>query len=159
MKRGGTGWVDWLLIMLLAGCSMTAPPTPPIAAPAPTTTPATTSTPTSTAQPTPSEAEIAQGIQIYKAAYCGACHALDAADTGGIFGPTHNDMAATAAARIMHEDYTGAATMPGEYLRESILNPGVYIVDGYAATRHPMPAYTYLPAEEIEALVYLLLQQ
>jgi cytochrome c2 len=158
MKKGGTGWVDCLLIMLLAGCSMAAPSTPPIATPAPATTPAATTTPTPTAQPAHSEAEIVKGIQVYKAAYCGACHTLDAAGAGGIFGPTHNGMATTAAARIENEDYTGAATTPDEYLRESILNPGAYIVDGYAATRHPMPPYTHLPAEEVEALVYLLLQ-
>jgi mono/diheme cytochrome c family protein len=146
------------LIILLAGCSAAAPivlstPTPVV------TTPTRSVTPTAIIQPPPRASEIAQGIEVYKATYCGICHTLDAVQSRGIFGPTHNGMAATAAARIASEGYSGAATTAAEYLRESILNPGVYLVDGYAATRHPMPAYTHLPAAEVDALVYLLLQQ
>lgn len=151
--------MHWLLVILLAGCTADATATPAVETPTARPTPTTAATPTAAAQTVADEAEIAKGIGVYKAAYCGTCHALDAANTAGIFGPPHNGMAATAAARIANGHYTGAATTPDAYLRESILNPGVYLVDGYAATRHPMPAYTHLPAEEVEALVHLLLQQ
>jgi mono/diheme cytochrome c family protein len=149
------------LLLMLTGCSAAAPA--PTATPVPATpipaTPTTPTTPTPTTQPTPDATASARGIEVYKAAFCGICHTLDAVQSSGIFGPTHNGMAATAAARITSEGYTGAATTPAEYLRESILEPGVYLTDGYAATRHPMPAYTHLPAADVEALVAMLLQQ
>jgi hypothetical protein len=102
---------------------------------------------------------IEKGIQVYKAAFCGACHTLDVVGAKGIFAPTHNGMATTAAARIADPQYSGEATTAAEYLRESILAPAAYIVPDYAATRHPMPAYTHLPAADVDALVYLLLAQ
>jgi hypothetical protein len=146
-------------ILLLTGCAG-SPPTPPLSAtPAPAATATARSTPTPTAVPTPDQALIEQGIQVYKAAFCGSCHTLDVVGAHGIFAPTHNGMAATAAARIADPLYTGKATTAAEYLQESIRTPAVYLVSDYAATRHPMPAYTYLPAADVDALVYLLLTQ
>jgi hypothetical protein len=146
-------------ILQLIGCA-DSPPTPRLSAtPVPTATATARSTPTPTAFPTPDQAMIEKGIQVYKAAFCGSCHALDVVGAQGVFAPTHNGMAATAAARIADPLYTGKATTAAEYLQESILAPPVYLVSDYAATRHPMPAYTYLPAADVDALVYLLLAQ
>jgi hypothetical protein len=102
---------------------------------------------------------IEKGIQVYKAAYCGTCHTLDVVGAQGIFAPTHNGMATTVIARLADPLYSGEATTAAEYLQESILAPAVYLVPDYAATRHPMPAYTYLPAADVDALVYLLAAQ
>lgn len=97
-----------------------------------------------------------EGLRIYRAQYCGVCHQLSVGGTVGQFGPTHDGMAWTARTRLLSGEYQGTATTPDEYLRESILSPELFIVDGYADSSHSMPSYAHLPAEEIEALVYLL---
>lgn len=102
---------------------------------------------------------IERGIAVYRENYCGTCHTLEAAGTRGIFGPDHNQAAALAAERIASDNYSGAATTVEEYLRESLLEPQRYIVESYLASAHPMPAYTHLDPADIEAMVYLLLQQ
>lgn len=102
---------------------------------------------------------IIRGIEVYRQQYCGLCHRLDRAETGGTFGPSHNGFAAIAAQRIQADDYTGHATTAAEYVRESIVDPNVYIVPGYEATRFPMPAYVDLAPEDLEALIHLLLSE
>lgn len=106
----------------------------------------------------PSDAQAA-GIAVYRANYCGACHALTVAGTGGTFGPTHDGMAEVAAARLHDPAYAGAAVTPTQYLRESILDPNAYLTPGYAQSAHAMPAFVHLPEEDLEALVVLLLAQ
>lgn len=101
-----------------------------------------------------------QGLTAYKANYCGLCHESKFANTKGIFGPPHYSNAIIAEARIQDANYKtslGSATTAEDYLRESILNPEDYIVPGYALARHRMPAYTHLSKEDVDALVYLLL--
>ncbi len=98
------------------------------------------------------------GFDTYRAQYCGLCHAYDRADTGGIFGPSHNGMAITAAERIRDSAYTGGASTAAEYIRESIIDPDLYIVPGFETTVHRMPAYRHLDTEEIDAMVQFLLE-
>ena len=98
------------------------------------------------------------GTAVYKAQYCGLCHRFARAGTGGNFGPPHDGLAATASERIQSESYTGAATTAAEYVRESIVDPDVYVVPGYASAWSRMPAYKDLTPEELEALVHLLLE-
>ena len=105
------------------------------------------------------EVLLARGIEVYRAQYCGSCHALDAANTRGIFGPPHNAVALDAEERINAENYVGDAQTAEAYLRESILEPKAYFTPGYAASNHQMPAYGHLPEEDIDAMVYMLLQQ
>lgn len=102
---------------------------------------------------------IARGVEVYRNQYCGTCHLLDRAGTGGTFGPSHNGFATIAAQRIQADDYTGQATTAAEYISESILAPKVYFVPGYEATRFQMPAYSNLTPEDLEALVQLLLSE
>ena len=101
----------------------------------------------------------AQGLEIYQQQYCGICHELAAAGTKGIFGPSQNRLGLTAAERLQDPHYSGQATTPAEYIRESILTPDAYHVEGYAQSRHPMPAFTHLTEAQVEALVQFLLQQ
>lgn len=105
------------------------------------------------------ESLLAHGFEVYKSSYCGICHTLPAAQTAGIFGPPHAGMGVIAAARVQDPNYTGSATTAEAYLRESILDPEAYAVPGYAASIHPMPAYTTLSDEDLTALVYMLLRQ
>lgn len=97
------------------------------------------------------------GQEVYLKQYCGLCHTLDRVGTSGIFGPTHNGLARTAESRIRDSLYTGRARTPAEYVRESIVEPQDFIVPGYEASPHRMPAYRHLADEEIDALVAFLL--
>lgn len=105
----------------------------------------------------PALAEV--GSAVYRQQYCGVCHTLDAAGTRGTFGPTHNGLGAIAAQRILSTEYSGYATNAAEYIRESLVDPQVYIVEGYGATPHRMPPYTHLDSASLDALVAFLLAQ
>lgn len=155
-----------LLVALTAACT---PPRQPAEAPhtgTPTATLAgepgsqreTTSTPTSDDS---SELKqlVAAGRAVFLQQHCGVCHRLDTADTRGSFGPTHNGMGTTADGRIGDPKYTGAATTAEAYMRESIVDPVIYIVPGYELNRYPMPAYTILTEEDLHSLVQMLLQE
>ncbi len=100
-----------------------------------------------------------QGIEIYLEAYCGSCHQLSAAETRGAFGPSHDAAATLAAERLTDSNYDGEATTPAGYIRESIINPQVYFTPTYAGAAHRMPAYTNLTEAELDAVVYMLMQQ
>ncbi len=101
----------------------------------------------------------ARGLAVYKEQYCGVCHQLDAAGTRGIFGPSHDGMADLAAARIQDPAYTGAATDIYAYLHESIVEPDVHYVEGFALSQHRMPTYRHIPDEDLEALIVYLADQ
>jgi mono/diheme cytochrome c family protein len=102
---------------------------------------------------------LAAGLAVYRAQYCGVCHTLDAAETRGTFGPVHNGMGVTANERIHDESYHGTATTATDYIRESIVDPQLYIVPGYAATSHRMPVYAHLDSASLDALVAFLVAQ
>jgi mono/diheme cytochrome c family protein len=104
-------------------------------------------------------AVVERGLQVYQQSYCGLCHQLDAARTAGQFGPTHNHMGTTAALRIRDKTYTGTARTAAEYIRESIVNPQVYIVAGYEQSQYHMPPFAKLSEADLDALVQMLLQQ
>ena len=106
-----------------------------------------------------SEALIAQGMEVYHAQYCGICHELAAAGTTGTFGPSHDGIGSTAALRIQDSRYHGNAKTPEEYIHESLVQPQIYIVEGYVGTSHSMPPYTHLSEEQIQALVAMLMSQ
>jgi nitric oxide reductase subunit C len=108
---------------------------------------------------TVSEELIAYGLQVYKQQSCGTCHQLDVASTAGMFGPSQNNIGSAAEQRIEDSRYTGQATTAAEYIRESIVDPAAYYVEGYQQSRHRMPAFTHLSEAELNALVQILLQQ
>ena len=99
---------------------------------------------------------VARGVEVYREQGCGVCHTLTRAGTGGVFGPSHDGVGATAEGRIHEARYHGKATTAEDYLRESVLDPGAYRVSGYEFTRFRMPAYTAIPDSDLEALVALL---
>lgn len=102
---------------------------------------------------------IALGIEIYRANYCGTCHALDAARTHGNFGPRHDDAGMAAQDYIQLVSYSGQATNAADYIRESIVEPGIFTTPGFEATAHRMPAFSHLSDEDLDAMVYMLLHQ
>ena len=99
------------------------------------------------------------GLDLYRQQYCGLCHALDRAETAGIFGPTHNQLVSVAEQRLQDEGYKGKAKTVEEYIRESITDPNVYLVPGFETTVHRMPAYTHLSPEAVDAIVIFLIQE
>ena len=123
----------------------------------------TMATPVSMPRPTEAApvdgALIERGMQVYLENYCGICHTLTVANTRGIFGPNHDNAGVQAAQYIALDTYGGQASTVEEYIRESILTPVLFYTPGYEATNHHMPAFTHLPDEDIEALVYLLAHQ
>lgn len=139
----------------------------PTAAPEPTATEISTaaSVPveTETVQPTnpvePIDTErLELGKEVYRHQACGVCHVLTSMETQGAFGPPHDDMATIATERIHEERYKGNATTAEEYIRESIVNPQAFFVDGYQITRFPMPVFSNISEQQVDALVYLLMQ-
>ena len=90
------------------------------------------------------------GKEIFTAAGCGSCHALADAGTSGDAGPSLDDLAANAARR---EPGTSAE----EYVRESLLEPDAFTVQGFQAG--VMPSYEgRLEEEQVDALVEYLLR-
>lgn len=100
-----------------------------------------------------------QGLQVYKASYCGLCHQNTAAGTKGIFGPPHDGIAVIAEARILDPYYRGKAKTAEDYIRESILEPEIYQVPGFELSPHRMPNYKHLAENELDALIFFLLHQ
>lgn len=99
-----------------------------------------------------------RGLELYRSQGCGTCHAFSKAETKGIFGPAHDALFVIAQARVQSPDYHGKASSAESYILESLLEPNAYLVPGYALTRFHMPAYTHLSQEDLDALVYLLMQ-
>lgn len=111
------------------------------------------------AMPPLTEDEIAQGVAAYRDAYCGVCHTLTIAGTRGEFAPNQDSMGLLAEMRLSDPAYKGSATTAADYIRESILDPTAFVEGAYQITHHPMPPFTHLPAEQVEAIVQLLLHQ
>ena len=91
---------------------------------------------------------------VFAASGCVACHVVEA-DATEVIGPNMVGLGSRAAAAIEAADYTGEATTVEEYIRESILNPQIYLSPDYA----PVMPVTYqdsLTEEEIDQLVEYL---
>jgi mono/diheme cytochrome c family protein len=83
---------------------------------------------------------------------CSSCHTLDGSEIDGHNpGPSMMGISEAAATRVEGQNAV-------DYLRESIVDPGAYVVEGYRNTMEP--GYPFLISEEdIENLVAFLLTQ
>ena len=154
---------------MVTGCAAALPVaqgSPAVVAPieaASTPEPTATLTPEPTAQPEPSPTAdadlIAQGVQVYRSAYCGVCHTLAPANTRGSFAPNHDHVATAAQEHLADPSYNGSATTVAEYLMESLLTPQRYLVPGYELSPHAMPAFSHLSETDLNALVAMLSAQ
>lgn len=70
----------------------------------------------------PATEPVARGRQIFRKLDCGRCHAIDG--EGGRIGPDLSHIGTVAAGRK-------ADASAGDYILESVLSPGAYIVPGY----------------------------
>jgi mono/diheme cytochrome c family protein len=104
--------------------------------------------------PTPTPATddpVARGEAVYLAAGCGACHAITGV-AEGVVGPAQTNIGEVAATRV---DGLSAE----EYIRQSILQPSAFIVDGYNEGIMPQNYGDTISPSDLEDLVTFLLAQ
>lgn len=82
-------------------------------------------------------------------ATCAGCHAIAGTAAQAVTCPDLTNIGTLAAQRIAAADYTGSATTAEEYIRESILQPSVYIVKDKAA--YALPNGSLMPSNAAEA--------
>lgn len=89
------------------------------------------------------------GLVLFRRRGCISCHAVSGISSG-ISGPALDNLALRAANRI--SGYSAEA-----YIRQSILDPGAYVVPGFTAGVMPQSYQVALDPEELNALVAFLL--
>ena len=145
----------------------TATPTPEPATP--TSEPATS---TPTAEPPPATEEVSateplveggpeRGSEIFEAGgdilspinRCAACHTLDGTvQDYASAGPSLQGIAERAGNRVPDLDAV-------EYLRQSIVDPNAYVVEGFDANRMPRAYSIFMSEEDIDDVIAFLLTQ
>jgi mono/diheme cytochrome c family protein len=102
--------------------------------------------------PTPASSDpVARGETVYLSAGCGACHAIPGISEG-VVGPTQANIGEVAATRI---DGMSAE----EYIRQSILQPNVYLVEGFNEGIMPPNYGDTISPSDLEDLIEFLLAQ
>ncbi|MCC6629890.1 MAG: cytochrome c [Chloroflexi bacterium] len=90
------------------------------------------------------------GAQLFAAQGCSGCHTIKG--QGGAVGPNLSTEGTTAATRK-------PGTSAKDYITESIVNPGAFVVPGYTAGVMPGTYGQTLTKDQIEQLVDYLLEQ
>lgn len=105
--------------------------------------------------PTPSGEElvdpVARGQQVYLDMGCGGCHTIDGL-TSGTTGPNHNTIGTTAATRVEGQSAE-------EYIRQSILDPSAYVVQGFEDLMIKTYSVMISPSEMDDLVAFLLAQK
>jgi hypothetical protein len=151
----------------------TALPTPTATltlTPSPTRTRTATRTPTVTSTATPAaqadsstQDEIARGAKLFHVYLCDSCHYTGLPYPGGLYAPNLGNISQEAERIIHSPEYKGKATNAAEYIRESILEPNVYIVPGKDYLDKPGVSAMYqnfaqeMPESDLDAIVAYLL--
>lgn len=81
---------------------------------------------------------------------CAACHAIEGTDAGGETCPDLSNIGTVAQERLDDPSYTGNATTVEEYIRESIEDPAVFIVQD-DPTYQIADGVSLMPANSLEA--------
>jgi mono/diheme cytochrome c family protein len=92
------------------------------------------------------------GRELFLSLGCGACHALSDASTVGLLGPSLDGYSQIAPTRVLGIEAIA-------YTKESLVDPDLYVVDGYPSGAMPKDFGERLTVEEIEALITYLLNQ
>jgi hypothetical protein len=113
-------------------------------------------TPTSPEQITSTMVPLVTGeepvLELFQRAGCPVCHAIPGiAGATGQIGPKLV-LGTTGAQRLADPRYKGEAKTVREYIVESILNPGIYIVPGYPALAMPRWYGTKISATALEKI-------
>ena len=148
----------WVYSQLQGQAVATAPsPAPQVTAPVqPTPTAPSQPAPSPTAPPAaaPPPNEVVERILIEQG--CGGCHTMQGiSGMTGAIGPDLTRIGAVAAERIQDPNYTGSATTPAEYIRESIIDPNVYVVEGFQPVMPPGFG-DRIPPDQLDLLVEYL---
>jgi mono/diheme cytochrome c family protein len=93
----------------------------------------------------PATEPIARGRQVYRQLGCATCHEPGFENLFRPVGPLLDHIGTVAAARR-------AGTSAQDYIRQSILEPGAYVVPGYPDSM-PRGLGDRLPPEDLDALV------
>jgi cytochrome c oxidase subunit 2 len=96
----------------------------------------------------PSAAESADGQTVFLTAGCTGCHSLAGVSNEGFIGPNLTGLSDRAGDRV-------EGLSAEDYVRQSVLDPQAYIVDGYGEMMPTLP----LDSAELEALVEFLLAE
>jgi len=96
------------------------------------------------------------GEALATSAGCVGCHITTT--TGPAWNPTGGQpgIGERAATRYIEADYTGAATSTEQYLLESIVNPGVYLVPGYQDIMPKTFSESLTAQDAADLIAYLL---
>jgi cytochrome c oxidase subunit 2 len=94
----------------------------------------------------PSDAASADGQTVFLTAGCTGCHSLADVSNEGFIGPDLTGLSNRAGGRV-------EGLSAEDYVRQSVLDPQAYIVDGYGAVMPTLP----LDAAEVNALLEFLL--
>ncbi len=105
--------------------------------------------------PTPSAEElddpVARGQRVYLDMGCGGCHTIDGVSSGAV-GPNLNQIGEIAANRVEGQNAE-------EYIRESILMPNDYVVEGFSEGIMPQNFGERLNQDQLSDLVAFLVAQ
>ncbi|KAA3644512.1 MAG: hypothetical protein DWQ07_13915 [Chloroflexi bacterium] len=93
--------------------------------------------------------QVLYGLVLFRRRGCVSCHTISGISSG-TSGPSLDDLALRAGNRI-----TGYAAE--DYIRESILDPGAYLVPGFTSGVMPQSFEATLEPEELNAIVAFLL--
>lgn len=86
---------------------------------------------------------------------CVACHSLEPGEIR--VGPSHAGLATRAGQIVASGAYAGEATTAAEYLRESILDPNVHVVEGFDPGVMYQKYNEVLSDQDVDDLVAFLL--
>lgn len=160
MRTASTLIALLLAVTLLAACGGGggAPtPTAP-AGPAPEATPGEAIPPAGGAGAVTGDPE--NGRQLFLAQGCGGCHVIEGVEGAvGEIGPDLTTIATVAQERVDDPNYTGTAETAAQYIRESIVDPNTFVVQGFQPNVMPQTFDETLADEQIDDLVAFLMQQ
>jgi len=99
----------------------------------------------------------ANGEKLFTAQGCSACHSLKEGEK--IIGPSLYHSGQTSLSRLKDATYTGKAQSAEDYIRESILQPNVYVAPGFPAGVMVQDFVQKLAPQDIDDLVAFLMTQ
>lgn len=97
----------------------------------------------------PTQSPEQRGQRLFAAQGCAACHNVQSSGEGGLPCPNLGNIATVAATRVSGKNAE-------DYLRESIVNPNAFLVQGYQQGVMPQ-TFKDLPTDQIDALVAYLM--
>jgi cytochrome c2 len=148
--------IVWALVYVLMEVVPFFKPLTPQNAPAPAA-----SVPTATVAPAAQPAapagtgNAANGAKLFEANGCQACHSFK--DGEKIIGPSLYHAGSVGANRIKGADYRGKAKTAEDYIRESILDPNLYVVPGFPSGVMVQDFAKKVSSQDIDDLVAFVL--